>query len=35
MSTSRDLLEFFKVLVYRVLLTLRLYRRAAGPEGKR
>src|SRR6266481_2917014 len=28
-------LEFFKVLVYRVLLTLRLYRRAAGPEGKR
>ena len=34
-STGRDLLEFFKVLVYRVLLTLRLYRRAAGPEGKR
>jgi len=34
-STGRDLLEFFKVLVYRVLLTLRLHRRAAGPEGKR
>jgi len=34
-SAGRDLLEFFKVLVYRVLLTLRLHRRAAGPERRR
>jgi hypothetical protein len=34
-SMGRDLLEFFKILVYGVLLTLRLPRRPAGPEGRR